>query len=360
MQQQARDSSLSPRSPHSPESPLSPESGATVIQRKASVEPRLAPILEPDAIPQHSYSQSESFSEHDHIEFVKYKESKERAIIESNADDENSEDDQDGNQRVDTPVLGPLVSSNSSDSFTLRKGLKLTMPGIQESAVNSKENSPSPHGQSTRMISFLATRSAPAPTGAHRVRFDQPAPVKKASTVSVYSSVASPSSAFGGHLADLRDLFNVFIKISCVDEFCVEMIRSDMMLILLECISNSELQLHRQPMTSLNFSDFMLSLTKNTKGRVELLRSSHDVTFHISNAIGNNINNRGVVMKYLYALLNLKAGDRKLLRSQLIANGGMEFLMKLKAPMTYKDAFSNSLRNLFSDEESEDESDYVK
>merc|ERR1719283_171055 len=64
-------------------------------------------------------------------------------------------------------------------------------------------------------------------------------------------------------------------------------------------------------MTSLNFSDFMLSLTKNRKGRMELLRSTRfDVTLHIANAIGNNINNRGVVMKYLYALLNLKATDR--------------------------------------------------
>jgi len=145
-----------------------------------------------------------------------------------------------------------------------------------------------------------------------------------------------------GDLRDLKSIFNVFIQMTCIDELCVQLIQSELMMLLFECMTNKALMVHNHMMTSLVLSDFLQHLTKNVEGAKLLIGSETFVIVkQIGAAIENNIDNRGVVMKYLRALQNLKDENDTLLREQLHSNGVMDILKSIR--ISYQFVFDDMI-----------------
>eukprot|EP01083_Nonionella_stella_P291306 991280_1 len=132
------------------------------------------------------------------------------------------------------------------------------------------------------------------------------------------------------HLQDLKEICNVLMNVSYVDNLCVEIVESKLMLLLIECIANKGLMIHHHMMISLIVSDLLQHLSKNKKGADALIDSERfEIAKYIVNAIENNQNNRGVVLKYLRALINLKDANQERLKQQLIENHCVGFLKQI-------------------------------
>merc|ERR1712039_985861 len=96
-------------------------------------------------------------------------------------------------------------------------------------------------------------------------------------------------------------------------------------------MSNKDLMLHNNMMTSLVISDLLQHLTKNKVGTEMLINSKeYEIVKYIVAAIENNINNRGVVLKYLRALQNLKESNSEILSAQMASNNAINGLKSVR------------------------------
>merc|ERR1712130_706469 len=152
-----------------------------------------------------------------------------------------------------------------------------------------------------------------------------------------------------GDLRDLKSIFNVFIQMTCIDELCAELIGSELMMLLFECMTNKALMVHNHMMTSLVLSDFLQHLTKNKEGAKLLIESKEfEIAKQIGHAIENNKDNRGVVMKYLRALKNLKDANDEILKEQIVDNGVLDILKSIR--MSYQNVFDDMIDGILSNQ----------